>query len=72
MSPYVLGVDAEKDLDEIWEQIASDSVDAADRFVARLFAAFEALARHPGRGHIREDLTSLPVLFWPVGNYLII
>lgn len=23
-------------------------------------------------GHKREDLTQFPVLFWPVGNYLII
>ena len=26
----------------------------------------------PGMGHRREDLTSYPVLFWPVGAYLII
>jgi antitoxin ParD1/3/4/toxin ParE1/3/4 len=23
-------------------------------------------------GHTREDLTALPVLFWPVGAYLIL
>jgi plasmid stabilization system protein ParE len=26
----------------------------------------------PGLGHRREDLTTYPVLFWPVGAYLII
>lgn len=32
MSSYVLGVDAELDLDDIWEYIAGDSIDAADRW----------------------------------------
>jgi hypothetical protein len=27
---------------------------------------------HPGMGHRREDLTPCPILFWPVGAYLII
>jgi antitoxin ParD1/3/4/toxin ParE1/3/4 len=26
----------------------------------------------PSLGHLREDLTPLPLLFWPVGMYLII
>jgi plasmid stabilization system protein ParE len=72
MSGYVLGSAAELDLDEIWEYIAHDSVDAADRWIARLFDAFEKLARNPGMGHKREDLTAYPVLFWPVGAYLIL
>ena len=72
MSGYVLGGDAEQDLDEIWEYIAEDSVDAADRLMAKLFEAFEELARSPRMGHKREDLTQFPLLFWPVGNYLVI
>ena len=63
MSGYVLGTDAEQDLDEIWEYIAEDSVDAADRQMAKLFKGFEEHARIPGMGHKREDLTRLPVLF---------
>jgi antitoxin ParD1/3/4/toxin ParE1/3/4 len=69
---FVLGVDADLDLDGIWEYIAADNVDAADRWVGKLFDAFEALARAPGMGHKREDLTDYPVLFWPVGSYLIV
>ena len=72
MSRYVLGRDAERDLDDLWEYIARDSVTAADRLISEIFEAFEALARNPGIGHKREDLTKFPVLFWPVGNYLII
>jgi plasmid stabilization system protein ParE len=72
VSGYVLSVDADLDLDDIWEYIARDSIDAADRWIAKLFDAFEALGRTPGMGHTREDLTSYPVRFWPVGAYLVI
>jgi len=65
---YVLSVDADLDLNEIWEYIAADNVDAADRWIEKLFDAFEALARAPGMGHKREDLTDYPVLFWPVAS----
>ena len=72
MSTYVLGRDADRDLGDIWEYIAADNVGAADRLIGRLFDAFEALGRTPGMGHKREDLTSLPIQFWPVGSYLVI
>ena len=72
MSGYVLGREADRDLDELWDYIAADNVEAADRLIAKLLDAFEKLAAHPGMGHRREDLTQYPVLFWPVGNYLII
>lgn len=72
MSSYVLGSGAAHDLEEIWEYIADDSIEAADRWIETLFTAFEALAARPGIGHARKDLTTLPVHFWPVGAYLII
>jgi antitoxin ParD1/3/4 len=72
LSLYILGPDAELDLDAIWEYIARDNIDAADRWISRLFRAFEALGQTPGMGHAREDLTQHPVLFWPVDAYLII
>ncbi len=72
MSGYVLSTDAELDLDEIWEYIAADHLDAADRWIEKLFDAFELLGQTPSLGHRREDLTAHPVLFWPVGAYLII
>lgn len=72
MSGYILSVEADFDLDEIWEYIAGDSIDAADRWTNKLFDAFEALGRTPGIGHKRKDLTAYSVLFWPVGDYLII
>ena len=72
MKEYVLSTGAELDLDEIWEYIAQDNIRAADRCVGKLFDAFDALARNPGMGHKREDLTAYPILFWPVGAYLIL
>jgi len=72
MSRYVLSIGAELDLDSIWEFIARDSVDAADRWIGTLYEAFDALADSPGIGHIRKDLTPLPVLFCPVGRYFIV
>lgn len=65
MSGYILSTAAEFDLDEIWEYIAADNIDAADRWIEKLFDAFEALGQTPGMGHRREDLTSYPALFWP-------
>ena len=72
MNIDILSVDADVDLDDIWEYIAADSVDAADRWIGKLFDAFEALGDTPGMGHRRADLTAHSVLFWPVGAYLII
>ncbi len=72
MRKYVLGVGAEQDLDEIWEYIAEDNIAAADRWIQKLFEAFEALAQTPKMGHKREDITTYPILFWPVGAYLVL
>lgn len=72
MSGYILAIDAVVDLEDIWDYIAADSPDAADRWLAKLFDAFEAIGRSPGAGHQRQDLTAYPVRFWTVGAYLII
>jgi plasmid stabilization system protein ParE len=72
VSRYDLSSDALLELDDIWGFIAKDDVDAADRWIARLLEACEMLARNPRAGHARRDLTADPLLFWPVGAYLII
>jgi len=72
MKSYVLGTEAELDLNDIWEYVAQDSIDAADRWIGKLFDAFDGLARNSGMGHKRDDLATYPVLFWPVGAYLIL
>jgi antitoxin ParD1/3/4/toxin ParE1/3/4 len=69
---FAVSPQALEDLDEIWLFIARDDVGAADRFERRIREAFYRLARNPGIGPKREDITGKPVLFWPVGSYLII
>lgn len=72
MSKYALTPEADQDLTEIWEYIALDDIEAADRWDTKLREAFEMLARNPRAGHTRKDLSDFPVLFWPVGAYLVI
>lgn len=64
--------EARDDLLEIWEYIARDNLDAADRVEREIQEAVSLLSRHPDLGHLRPDLTSQPVRFWPVRSFLII
>lgn len=73
MKEYEFSVEARDDLLEIWAYIAADNTAAADRVEKELYEACEMLAKNPGAGHKRADLTAEPVLFWPVrGQYLVI
>jgi plasmid stabilization system protein ParE len=69
---YILSEGADRDLDRIWDYIAENSVASADEWIGRLFDAFDTISNTPGIGHKREDLTNYPVLFWPMGAYLVI
>ena len=70
-SGYALHPDAYKDIDGLWDYIGQDNPTAADRVVHELFDAFDRLASSPNMGHRRPDLTSRPLRFWPVRDYLI-
>jgi plasmid stabilization system protein ParE len=72
MPAYALSPDALKDLQYVWEFIASDNAAAADKLDNDLFEAFALLAERPGIGHTRSDLTERDVRFWPVGSYLVV
>ncbi len=52
MMGYVLAPEVELDLDAIWEYIANDTFEAADHWLAKLFDAFEALAKMPNIGTV--------------------
>jgi plasmid stabilization system protein ParE len=43
------------DLDEIWEFIRGDNLDAAGRVIAEILTAIDAIVPFPGRGHRRCD-----------------
>jgi plasmid stabilization system protein ParE len=68
----VLSPDALQDLQDIWDFVALDNENAADQLEDEFFVAFEKLARQPGMGHTRPDLTERDVRFWPAGSYLIV
>lgn len=72
MKPYSLNIGADQDLNEIWYYIASDSIEAADRWIDTLYEAFEFISRTPGCGHSRTDLTDKDVRFWTVKTYVIV
>lgn len=71
MSDYALHPEAALDLIDIWEFIATDSPDAADRVIKEIREAILLLVTMPHLGHRRRDLTSRPLRFWRVYNYLI-
>lgn len=71
MSGFVLHPDALADLDEIWEYIAADNLDAADRLLGEIFDTIRSLVSFPLLGHVRVDLTSRPLRFHPVREFLI-
>ena len=35
-------------------------------------AGFRLLAFYPEAGHVRQDLTPLPIKFWPAFSYLVV
>ena len=72
MADYFYSPESRIDLLEIWEHITQDNMDAADRLEQEVESAVLMLTRNPELGHVRRDLTTKPVRFWPVYSYLII
>jgi plasmid stabilization system protein ParE len=71
MTGYDFHPEADLDLHEIQEFIAEDNPAAADSVTEDIVAAIEALVSAPHIGHRRTDLTSRPLRFWSVRDYLI-
>jgi toxin ParE1/3/4 len=63
---FILTPQARADLVEIWNYIAADNPENADRVIERLYATFTRLAETPGMGHHREDLADARHRFWTV------
>lgn len=72
MLPVVFSPAARDDLVGIWDYIASDDANAADRFVEEIEGACRRFGAMPGMGHSRDDLTAADVRFWPVRSYLLV
>ena len=71
MTGYVFHPEAYADLEDIWEFIADDNLDAADRVREEIHEAIRGLVPFPHQGHKRPDLTSRPLRFQTVRDYLI-
>jgi plasmid stabilization system protein ParE len=71
MSGFVLHPEAFADVEEIWEYIAADSLDAADRVREEIYDAIQSLVPFPYIGHSRPDLTARPLRFQNVRDYVI-
>src|SRR5438067_12666043 len=62
---------AAQHITEIWVYVAEDNPLAARRLREEILSAIHALARFPDQGHRRPDLTSRPLRFTLVREYLI-
>jgi plasmid stabilization system protein ParE len=69
---FLLTPAAARDLDQIWDYIADDNVEAADRVLSALEKAMQRLVRRPGIGHLRESLADRSYRFFLVYSYLIV
>jgi toxin ParE1/3/4 len=54
MPRFTLSEYVEPELEAIWEYIAFDNVEAADRFLESTYVILKALARMPGMGRPRH------------------
>ena len=71
MSAYQLHPEAFGDVDEIAIYIGQDSPEAAHRVVDDIYSVILKLVLSPNQGHRRTDLTSRPLRFIRVRDYLI-
>lgn len=71
MTGYDFHPEARFDLDEIWEYIRADNLEAADRAIAEILSAVRAVVSFPQSGHRRPDLTGRPLRFILVREYMI-
>jgi plasmid stabilization system protein ParE len=62
---------AASDITGIWEFIVEDNPDAAGRVREDILDGIRKLVPFPRQGHQRTDLTSRPLRFRTVRNYLI-
>jgi plasmid stabilization system protein ParE len=61
-----------QDLDDLWEFIARNNVEAADRILEEIYEVLQRLVRMPLIGHFRGDLADRSHRFWPVRDFLIV
>ena len=63
---------AAQDITEIWEFIAEDNPLAPRRVREEILDCIRRLVPFPNQGHMRPDLTSRPLRFQTIRDYLIV
>jgi len=71
MRGYAFHPEAFADLEEIWEHIAEQNIDAADRVIDEIISTLRTLASSPHISYRRPELTTRPLRFMVVREYLI-
>jgi antitoxin ParD1/3/4/toxin ParE1/3/4 len=67
MKLFVLTLPAERDLDQIKSYLVEKAGPTiARRVMKEIRSALYFLGSQPEAGHVRDDLTSRPVKFWPI------
>jgi plasmid stabilization system protein ParE len=69
MASFRLTREAIEDLDAIQAHIYKDDPKAADAVEEEIRSACALLAERPLQGHLRRDLTKLPLRFWTLPKY---
>jgi toxin ParE1/3/4 len=70
VAKVVKALRVEHDLAAIWDYIAVDNPEAAERCLRQIDAQFGKLARFPLMGRVRSDL-SVGLRSFPVGSYIV-
>jgi plasmid stabilization system protein ParE len=69
---YILTPSAKRSVDDIWDYIAGDNIEAAERVLDALESAMVELAKNPAVGHWREELADKKHRFLLVDSDLIV
>ncbi|MFN0103647.1 MAG: type II toxin-antitoxin system RelE/ParE family toxin [Bryobacteraceae bacterium] len=73
MGAYKVHEHAREDLDEIWKYLAEEgNSEIASRIEDEFFEAFALLSTQPDIGFRRPHLSSKPLRFWVMREYLIV
>ena len=70
MAKVIRALRVERDLESIWDYIAADNPEAAERCLREIDAQFSKLAAYPLMGRARKDLAP-GLRSFPLGNYII-
>ncbi len=73
MKPFVVSPNAADDLEDMWLYLAEKAgEEIAERTIEKIVQGFAKLAGDPGIGHLRKDLTPLPLHFFFVEPYMVV